>query len=367
MLELLRLLTQLRPRLRPLPNAPFALFAEWCIGQGLGPLVGHNLEYALPQLPAPRATKDKLLSVFQATLADNTLHLVNLRRAMQPLEGRKVVLFGTFSLAEALYPHVGFRPLLEVSMLVAEEDVEGFAGYMRTRGYAEEVSLPHAACGLSDGYTALGIFHRLPGIPHIPPRLQASPKRVFGPSVYSLSLADNLLALCARQYTEGYQGPWVDWVDMREACLLLAPAEGHKGPGADSVDMREACLLLAPAEGHKGPGVDSVDTREACPSSEVGAQSFKARAAEWGVAPAVYASLAVLERLFEAEVGAFQPEVPAAWAALAHRWADAYAALPEAVAAGRQETAQAEERRAFEAMASRTPPGPVELSATEGE
>jgi hypothetical protein len=307
MLELLRLLSQLRPRFRPLPGAPFEVFAQWCIGQGLGPLVGHNLEYALPQLPAPRAAKDKLLSVFQGTLADNTLHLVNLRKTLGPLQGRRLVLFGTLSLAEALYPHVGFRPLLEVSVLVGEEDIGGFAGYMRAQGYVEEVPLPHVALGLSDGCTPFGIFTRLPGVPHMPPQLQAFPKPVFGPSVFSLGMEDNLLALCARQYDEAYVGPWVDWVDMREGCLSL----------------------------------------------EVEAQSFKAKAAGWKVAYAAYASLAVLGRLFEeVEVGAFQPEVPAAWKPLVHRWADAYVGLPEAVAEGRQEAAQEEERRAFEAMAS---------------
>jgi hypothetical protein len=276
------------------------------------------LEYALPQLPAPRLVKDKLLSVFQGTLADNTLHLVNLKKALQPLEGRRLVLLGSWSFAEALYPHVGFRPLMEASLWVAEEDMEGFCGYLRARGYVEEVSLPHAACALSDGHSTLGLFCGLPGMPLTPPQpfWQALPKRVFGPSLFSLGLEDNLLALCARQYAEAYSGPWVDWVDMREA--LLSP--------------------------------------------EVQAQSLREKAAQWGLGHALFASLAVLGRLFEVEVGIFQPEVAEEWEGLANRWAEAFVGLPEALAEGRQAAAQAEERRAFEAMDAEAP---ISFSAKE--
>ena len=309
MLQLFRLLTQLRPRLRPLPQAPYAPFARWCIGQGLGPLAGHNLAYALPQLPAPREVRDSLLSVFQGTLADNTLHLVNFKKAVQPLEGRRLVLFGAFSMAEALYPHVGFRPLQEASLLLAEEDMEGFSGYLRALGYEEEVPLPHAACALSDGCTTFGLFRRLPGMARLPPQLETLPKRVFGPSVFALGLEDSLLALCARQYAEAYTGPWIDWIDMREIW--------H--------------------------------------ASQVKAQTLKAKAKQWGIAHAVYASLAVLKHLFEEEVESFQPEVPTEWKGPVSAWAKAYAALPEAVEAG-QPSAQEAERRLFEEVAARACP-----------
>ncbi|MCL2012979.1 MAG: nucleotidyltransferase family protein [Cystobacterineae bacterium] len=321
MLQLLRLLTQLQPRFCPTPNAPFEAFAQWCIGQGLGPLVGYNLEYALPQLPAPRLTKDRLLSVFKGTLADNTGHLLGLKNALQPLQGRKLLLFDAFSLAEALYPHVGFRPLTEASLLVAKEDVEGFSGYLYARGYTEEIALPHAACGLSNGYSTLGLFHHLPGAPWAPLPLllqQALPKAVFGPSVFSLGLEEGLLALCACQYAKAYAGPWIEWVDMREIFL----------------------------------------------SSTLEAQSLKAKAKQWGIAHALFASLAVLGRLFGVEVQAFQPAVPAPWEGLVSHWAEAFVALPEAMAQGRHAVAQEEERQAFEAMASKAP---MELPTTERE
>jgi len=312
MLELLRLLTQLRPRFRPLREAPFEAFAPWCLGQGLGPLVGYNLEYALPQLSAPRALREALLSVFQETLDGNALRLAGFRKAMQPLEGRKLVLLGALSWTEALYAHMGLRPLPEVSVLLAEEDVEAFAGYARGRGYTEEVPMPHGACGLADDGLVLGLYSRLPGVPRMPPQLlaQALPKRVFGPSVFSLGLEDNLLVLCARQYAEAYQGPWVDWVDMREAMLSL----------------------------------------------EVEASSLKAKALQWGIAHAVYASLTVLGRLFVGvDVQAFLPKVPAEWETHVHRWAEAFVALPEAVAQDRHALAREEAQRFFEEVASRAP------------
>jgi len=318
MLELLRLLTQLRPRFHPLGEAPFEVFAPWCLGQSLGALAGYNLTYALPQLPAPRAAKDMLLSAFQETLANNTLQLAHLRKALQPLEGRKLVLFGALSMADTLYAHAGFRPLAEASFLLAEEDVAGFCGYVRSLGYAEEVPLRHAVCALSDGCTTLGMFNHLPGIPHMPKALQAFPKRVFGPSVFALGLEENVLALCARQYAEGYGGPWVEWVDLREA--LLHP--------------------------------------------EVEAPSLKAKAEAWGMAHALYASLAVLGLLFpNVEVRAFQPPVPAEWEALTNPWAKAFVELPQALAQGRLALAQTQERQAFAAMACATPVAPTAPAA----
>ncbi|MCL2178522.1 MAG: nucleotidyltransferase family protein [Proteobacteria bacterium] len=311
MLKLLRLLTQLRPRFCPMPKAPFELFAEWSIGQGLGPLVGHNLEYALPQLPAPRAVKDKLLSVFQGTLADNTLHLLNFKNTVQPLEGRRLVLFGNLSLAEALYAHVGFRPLLEVWVLCAREDVQGFGGYLRACGYVEEAPIAHAVCGLSDGRTPIGLFDGLPGLPRAPLHLlfqQALPKRVFGPSIYSLGLEDNLLALCARQYAQAYAGPWVDWVDLRE--MFLSP--------------------------------------------EVNMQNLQTKAQQWGIAHAVFASLTVLGRLFELEVRPALPKASAEWQGLANTWAEAFVGVLEAVAQGNPASAQQNLRQTFEAMDEKT-------------
>ena len=311
MLELLRLLTQLRPRFRPLPKAPCPLFAQWCLGQGLGPLAGYNLEYALPQLPAPRAVKEQLLLAFWAAVGSNTSSLGSFKKALGPLEGRRVVLFGAWSLVDALGFHVGFRPLQEASVLVAQEDTAGFASYMRACGYTEEVSFPHAVCALSDGLATVGLFNRLPGVPRMPPALlgQAAPKRVFGPSVFALGLEDSLLALCARQYAEGYSGPWIDWVEVRQA--LLSP--------------------------------------------EVEAQSLKAKAQAWGIPHALYASLTALGHVFGGVEQAFCPEVPAEWEALVSRWAEAFAKVPEAVLEGREIPAKEEERRAFEAMAAKAP------------
>jgi hypothetical protein len=96
--------------------------------------------------------------------------------------------------------------------------------------------------------------------------------------------------------------------------------------------------------------------REIWLSSEVKAQSLKAKAAQWGMEHALFASLAVLGRLFVgADVQALQPAVPAEWEALVSRWADAFVGLLSAMEQGRQAVAQEEERQAFEAMASKAP------------
>ncbi len=60
----------------------------------------------------------QLLSVYQGTANDNVMKLVNFKRVVDDLEGRKVVLLGGASFAEALYPHIAFRPVIDIALLL---------------------------------------------------------------------------------------------------------------------------------------------------------------------------------------------------------------------------------------------------------
>src|SRR5439155_1178690 len=83
-----------------LRDEPWEQYVDWAVGQGLAPLAAYNLEYRLGGAGAPEWARDRLLSLYQGTLNDNVMKLVNFKRAVDDLEGRKLVLLGAASFAE---------------------------------------------------------------------------------------------------------------------------------------------------------------------------------------------------------------------------------------------------------------------------
>src|SRR5204862_545893 len=58
------------------------------------------------------------------------MKLVNFKRSVDDLEGRRILVLGGASFAEALYPHVAFRPVLEIGLLLRSADVQPFAHFL---------------------------------------------------------------------------------------------------------------------------------------------------------------------------------------------------------------------------------------------
>src|SRR5687768_6154392 len=104
LLELFRVLSSLSPERVSLKDAPWDDYVDWAIAQGLAPLAAYNLEYRLPSSGAPEWARDRLMSVYQGSVNDNVMKLVSFQRAVDELEGRKLVLMGSASFADVLYP-----------------------------------------------------------------------------------------------------------------------------------------------------------------------------------------------------------------------------------------------------------------------
>src|SRR6516162_2348316 len=111
LLETFRVLASFSPGRTSLLGAPWDDYVDWAIAQGLAPLAAYNLEYRLGGGGAPEWARDRLLSVYQGELNDKVLKLVTFRRAVDEPEGRRTILVGPARYAEALYPHVAFRPV----------------------------------------------------------------------------------------------------------------------------------------------------------------------------------------------------------------------------------------------------------------
>src|SRR5215469_5650476 len=130
LLDTFRVLASFSPPRASLRGAPWDDYVDWAISQGLAPLAAYNLEYRLGGGAAPEWARDRLLSVYQGELNDNVMKLVNFKRAVDELEGRRIVILGAASYAEALYPHVAFRPVPDLDLLLPFTELDAFAGFL---------------------------------------------------------------------------------------------------------------------------------------------------------------------------------------------------------------------------------------------
>jgi hypothetical protein len=229
MLELFRTLTSFSPPRTELKDAPWEAFVPWAIGQGLASLCAYNLEYRLGSAGSPEWVRHRLLSLYQGMANDNVMKLVNLKRSIDDLEGRKIVLVGSASFAESLYPHVAFRPVIDVRLLVPAADVEPLTTWLRRSEFKAEPVEDRggAAKVLNDTRTQIflhgGFFEDKAQNDALMSR--TLPMKPFGPSARRLELEDALLVQVLLMTRFGFDVPMLDFIDLRELCLG-APSMG---------------------------------------------------------------------------------------------------------------------------------------------
>jgi hypothetical protein len=239
LLDTFRVLAAFSPKRQSLEGAPWDAYVDWAIANGLAALAAYNLEYRLAGGDAPEWARDRLLSIYQGTANDNVMKLVNFKRLVDDLEGRRLVVLGGASFAEALYPHIAFRPVIDISLLLPPADVDAFAGFLAKGDFKPGSGAPPgAARTLTDGRTSIHLFPGLlgPGFEAEDREMlrRALPVRVYGPSFFRLTAEDAVLALCLEHARAGYDVPYVTFVDLREL-LLGAPSLG--GPYSKPLDV----------------------------------------------------------------------------------------------------------------------------------
>lgn len=264
LLDIFRVLASFSPARTSLSQAPWEEYVDWAIGQGLAPLAAYNLEYRFGGGGAPDWARDRLLSVYQGSLNDNVMKLVNFKRAVDALEGRRIVLLGAASYAESLYPHVAFRPVLDLDLLLPVADLDGLAGFLGKSEF-KPVESHRRVRVLSDGRTQITLHGGLlgPGFEDEDRALldRALPLRAFGPSFFRLDGEDALLASILEQAHAGYSVPTITFVDLRE---LLLGAPSMQGAYSRPLDLAK----------------------------------IRARAERWRLQRAVYASTRIVAALF---------------------------------------------------------------------
>jgi len=292
LIDTFRTLASFSPPKRSLKDAPWEDYVDWAIAQGLGPLAAYNLEYRLGGADAPAWARDRLLSVYQGSVNDNVLKLVNFKRAVDDFEGKRALVLGGAAFAEALYPHVAFRPVIDLELLLRPEDVGPLSTHLSAvRFLPQKGELPPGAIrDLFDGNTHLYLYAELLGGRSREEESalfdRALPMRVYGPSFFRLELEDAILVTCLSHAREGYRIPLLSLVDLRE---LLRGAPDVSGPYSRPVDF----ALL------------------------------RQRAKAWRIDRALYASTAIVARLFpdaQAAAEQAQPTLRPATKRLLDRW-----------------------------------------------
>lgn len=277
-LELFRVLASFDPPRVDLSEAPWDAYVDWSIGQGLAPLAAYNLEYRLGQCGAPEWARDRLLSLFKGSANDNVMKLVNFKQIVGTLEGRRVALVGAASFADSLYPHVGFRPVVDLRCLVPPAEIDLFATYLGRGGLERDAAATDSSRAeriLTDHRTTVFLHGALAPRPELDRLLLARclPMRAYGPSIYRLDLEDALLVQAVLMARAGFGVPLLELIDVREL-VLGAPAMG--GPYSRAL---------------KG-------------------EDLKARANAWNAERALWVVLGVVERLFPETAGAVAPLKP---------------------------------------------------------
>jgi hypothetical protein len=226
---------------RPSPVPPavdWEPFADLAVRHGVAPLVAYNLDHRYGGRGAPEEVRDTLLGYFHGTLTDNVYKLVTLKRLLSEAPQIPVLLLEGAGHAEALYPHIAFRPIPDIHLLARRSDFMALAAASQPGGFAltgEE----DGAVVLTDNRLRLLLHDTVRGLK---PRAlglgraaadsaeaeifsRAIPARAYSPGARRPAIEDALLAHVAVLGRQAFASPLIEFVDLRELALGC-PAQG---------------------------------------------------------------------------------------------------------------------------------------------
>ena len=214
---------------------------------GLAPIAGYNLTFRMPLAGAPEATKEMLQGFMQGTSNDNVFKFVTLKAMVGDLAGVQLIVLGGGSFTETLYPHIAFRPVPDIELLVHPADVPKVIEAMKEERFFEvELDEPDpdepAAVLYNERFFCRLYTSILPNEKEIPGLFERSlAARALGPSVFRLAAEDALVVHALSLARRGFVVPLVQLVDLREMVLGISPLAFRGGPGApiDPTVVRE--------------------------------------------------------------------------------------------------------------------------------
>ena len=218
---------------------------RFLVHHGLAGIAAYNLEYRLHGSATPQRVKDLLLGFHQGIANDNVYKLVTLQKALAEVAAPVVLLDGA-AFADTLYPHIGFRAVPELRLLVREEDRADVERALSAREFVPAPAAPEEPD--PDGPAAvrwntrfyLKLYTRLlPGGGEAGLFDRAIRAKAYGPGARRLAGEDALLVQAVSLARRGFAVPLVQLVDLRE--LVRADTGFRAGPGAplDPAVVRE--------------------------------------------------------------------------------------------------------------------------------
>lgn len=224
------------------------LVAELAERHGLASLLGYQLEYRWPGLlGAPEAIRERLLTSYQGTLGDNVYKLVTLK---QLLSGGniEVIILGAASVADTLFPHVAFRPVPELELLVRRSDVPLALAAFAERNFRPR-SMADSTILLSNDRIELELHVSMPSAPGAARLAGLFERKVpalpYGPRAFRLGAEDALLAAAADLARDNFSVPRIRLVELRELALRAADLKRLHAQAADQGLRRALHCALA--------------------------------------------------------------------------------------------------------------------------
>jgi len=205
---------------------------------GLAPIASYNLTFKMPLTDAPQEVKDILHGFMQGTANDNVFKFVTLKGMVGDLAGVQMIVVGGGSLTETLYPHIAFRPVPDIELLVRPADLPQVIEAMKEERFFEvELDEPDpeapAAVLYNDRFFCRLYTSILPNEQELPGLFErALPARALGPSISRLAAEDALVVHALSLARRGFVVPLIQLVDLREMVLGNSPLAFRGGPGA---------------------------------------------------------------------------------------------------------------------------------------
>jgi hypothetical protein len=226
LLDALRVLTDFGSP-GPLPPCDLDELADVLDAHGLAPLASWQLEQRRLGAGVPMAFRERLLPIYQGVVNDNVFRMMTLKSVLRAVTVPAVVLDGA-AYVDWLYPHLAWRPVGDLRLLVRGDEGTGFAAGAHEAGFEPVERGPggHTAT-FSDGRVSVQIQEGLvPGTGEDQGLLgRAEPYRVVGPTALRPSAGDALLVSVADAARLGLQAPLLLWLDLRELLARLPAGE----------------------------------------------------------------------------------------------------------------------------------------------
>lgn len=214
---------------------------------GLASLAAYNLHYRMPETPVPESASDVLLGFHQGVLNDTVFKLVTVKQLLSELVGPKVVLLDAAAHAEALYPHIAFRPVPDLRLYTSPGDVPEVLRALAEGGFApaepDEPDPDRPAAVLYNQRFFVHVYtHLLPRSDVEPGLLARAVKALaMGAAVFRLAAEDALIVQALSMARRGFAVPLIAWVDLREIVRGASGTASRGGPGSplDPLVVRE--------------------------------------------------------------------------------------------------------------------------------